>query len=76
MGFFVFVFFARYLGFCIFWGYLGLKGPHIFGEKNKIVEGSAKTLSTRVQISGSNSQKRVEHLDVCAVNCKNYGLVS
>ena len=29
------VFFVRYLGFCFFLGYLGIKRPHIFGEKNK-----------------------------------------
>ena len=32
---FSFLFFARYLIFCIFWKYLGLKGPHIYGRKRK-----------------------------------------
>ena len=35
MGFVCFCSFVRYLGFCIFGGYLCLKRPHIFGEKKQ-----------------------------------------
>ena len=49
------------------------KPKHMAG--NKIVK-AAGAHSTRVQISGSNSQKRNGHLELCAVKCKNHALAS
>ena len=53
-----FVFFTRCLGFCIFWRYLGFKGPHIFAEKNKKTNNSIRkrlgrgTLNTWANFQG------------------------
>ena len=61
-------------------GYLGLKGPHIFGGKKKRKTHSTKALQGHIKhvckISGSNSQKRRGHLDFSAVKCKNHGSAS
>ena len=70
-----FNFFVRYLGFCIFGGYLGLKRSHIFGgKKKKSQKARQRHIKHACKISGSNSQKRRGHLDFCAVKCKNHDL--
>ena len=75
---FSFLFFARYLIFCIFWKYLGLKGPHIYGRKRKKKNIRKRLVSDKrvCKVTRSSSQKRRGHLDFCAVKCKNPRLVS
>ena len=61
-----------------FLGYLALKGSHISSEKKKhIRKGLGRgTFEHVLQNSGSISQKRREHLDFCAIKCKNHGFAS
>ena len=68
MGFILFcfmLFLSDICFFCICLGYLGLKRPHIFREKQKIKN------STFVKDSAG-----AFYFGFCAVKCKNHGLES
>ena len=76
-----FVFFARYLGFRIFWDIWVVRDPAFPVQKKKRKETHfSKARQGRIKhmskISESISQKRRGHLDFCAVKCKNHGLAS
>ena len=80
-----FVFFVRYWGFRIFLGYLGLKRPHIFGEKKRKAKPIRKRLgkgafNTFAKFQGLTLKNGVDililRLDFCAVKRKNHRLAS
>ena len=76
------MFFVRYLAFVFFWEYLGLKRPHIFGEKRKRKQKTIRnrlgkgTLDACAKFQGLTLKNGVENWDYCAVECKKQGLTS
>ena len=80
----LFSFFCRQLFvlFCFFCGYLGLRDrtfPANPPPSKKPIHSSNDRqghIKYMCIISGSFSQKRHGHLDVCTVKCKNHGLAS
>ena len=63
---FSFWFFRHIFGVLYFWGYLGLKEPHIFGEKKKQKQTNIRkrlgrgTLNTRAKIEGLTLKNGVD----------------
>ena len=58
---FLFLFFGRYLGFCILGGYMGLERPHIFWEKKKKRKRLGRgTLNTCVKFQGLTLKNGVD----------------